>query len=369
MAKRGKGLSFSELKVGILVLAGIAIFIFMVLSATGGITLRKPFVLKTRFAEVDGLIPGNEVRIAGVRAGNVDTVTFGALPRTPEDRDTVEVTMSLDSDIAQKWIRDDSKATLGNIGLLGDKVVEISPGTRQGKPLQSGAYIESTPGTNIRKIISGVDPMIADLTQTAEEIKTMVAKVNQGQGTLGQLVNNPKVYQDLDATVLEARNLIKDVREGEGSLGQLINDPALYRSFKDVTTRLENVVKQIDQGQGTVARLIKDPELYKKIDDTMTMVRQTATRLDEISGRINRGEGTLGKFINDPALHEETKETMANLKDITERLDKGEGTAGALLHDRALYDNLNTLSSELVRLLYDFRQDPKKFLRIKVSIF
>jgi phospholipid/cholesterol/gamma-HCH transport system substrate-binding protein len=315
------------------------------------------------------LIPGNEVRIAGVRAGNVASVTVGALPQTPEDQKTVEVVMDLDPDIARQWIRNDSRATLGNIGLLGDKVVEISPGTTQGKPVRSGERIDSTPGTNIRKIISGVDPMIADLTETAHQIKTLAAKVNEGKGTIGQLVNNPKVYQDLDKTVLEAQALISDIRQGQGTIGRLINDPSLYRRLDDVAVRLEKMIRQIDEGQGTVTRLIKEPELYNKIDETMTMIRQTASRLETLSGRIERGEGTLGKFINDPTLHEETKETMANLKNITERLEKGQGTAGALLHDRALYDNLNTLSSEMVRLIYDFRQNPRKFMTIKFEIF
>jgi phospholipid/cholesterol/gamma-HCH transport system substrate-binding protein len=368
MAKKGKKLAFSDLKVGLLVLAGIAIFIFMIMSATGGNPFGQKFVLTTHFAEVDGLLEGNEVRIAGVRAGNVKTVEFG-VPKSKNDVNTVKVVMELDPAIAQQLIRSDSTATLGSIGLLGDKVVDITPGTTAGTRLRSGAAVDSTPGTNIREVISGVHPLISNLTDTANQIKTMVENVNKGEGTIGQLVKNPKVYRDLDATVLEAQQLINDIREGGGTLGQLVKNPEVYDQIKDVATRLERLMRQIDEGEGTVARLIKDPDLFKKIDATMTSVRTTADRLDEISRRIEKGEGTLGRFINDPALHEKTKDTMTNLESITERLDKGQGTAGALLHDRQLYDNLNSLSSEMVRLIYDFRQDPKKYLRIKVSVF
>jgi len=359
------------LKVGILVLASIIIFIFMVLSATGGIgrLFTQPFTAKARFGEVDGLIPGAEVRVAGKRVGNVEAVTLAVIPERPEDPRTVEVTMSIDPEIARQWIRSDSVAALGSIGLLGDKVVDISPGTQKGQPIPSGSYIQSSPGTNIRKIISGVDPLISDLSDSAEQIKTLVSKVNEGQGTLGLLLNNPKIYEDLDRVIVEARQLVNQAREGEGTIGRLVTDPSLYKDLKDTTTRLERVIKQIDEGQGTVARLIKEPELYKRIDATVARLQQTSERLDVIAARIERGEGTIGKLINDPTLHEDTKKTMANMEHITERLDQGQGTAGALLHDRELYDNLNNLSSQLVRLVYDFRQDPKKFLRVKVSIF
>ncbi|MBI3950871.1 MAG: MCE family protein [Acidobacteria bacterium] len=368
---RGKHLGFSELKVGILVLASVAILIFLVMSATGGVSklLTEPYIAKTRFAEVDGLLPGADVRLAGKRVGNVEAVNLASVPKSPEDLNTVEVVMSIDPDVARQWIRTDSRASLGSIGLLGDKVVDISPGTQNGQPLPSGSYIESMPGTNIRKIISGVDPLISDLTESAEQIKSMVTKINEGQGTLGRLIHNPRVYEDLDRAVLEATQLVKEVREGQGTMGRLINDPTLYEDLRTTTQRLQNVVRQIDEGQGTVARLIKDPELYTRIDATVARLQQTADQLQVISARIERGEGTIGRLINDPALHEETKQTMSNIRSITARLDQGQGTAGALLNDRQLYDNLNQASSQLVRLIYDFRQDPQKYLRVKVSIF
>lgn len=371
MSSRGKRLAWSELKVGLLVLASLAILVFIIMSATGGIgdLFRQRFIAKTTFAEVDGLLPGAEVRLAGKRVGNVKAVNLAEVPKRAEDRNTVEVVMEIDPDIARRLIRSDSSATLGSIGLLGDKVVEIRPGTESGQPLPSGSYIQSTPGTDIRKIISGVDPIISDLTATAEQIKQLVTNINEGKGTLGQLINNPRAYEHLDNTLLEATRLLKDIREGQGTVGRLINDPALYDDLRNTTRRLENFVRQIDEGQGTVTRLIKEPQLYTKLDATLTELKQTSERLNMIAARIERGEGTIGRLIHDSALHDETKKTITNIQHITARLDQGQGTAGALLHDKALYDNLNELSSQLVRLIYDFRQDPQKYLRLKISIF
>ncbi len=366
-----KKVTLADLKVGILVLASLVFLILMILTASGGITLfEEEFIVKARVAEVDGLIPGNEVRLAGYRIGNVKEVRFAPeLPSRPEDPNTVEIVMRVDPKIARERIRSDSVVTLGSIGLLGDKVVEITPGTKNGAPIQSGAYLRSTPGTNIRKIISGVDPLIADLTDTAEQIKRLVARVNEGEGTLGRLIRDPKLYMDIDRTVLEAQELVRQIREGEGTIGKLITDPTLYADLKRTVTRLEQLTRDLREGQGTIARLIREPEFYEKLDRAVTRLDEISARIDTIAARIERGEGTVGRLINDPTVHEEAKATLSNLRNITARIESGEGTFGALVHDRQLYNNLNALSSELVRLIYDFRQNPGRFLRIKVSLF
>ncbi|MGH9831396.1 MAG: MlaD family protein, partial [Blastocatellia bacterium] len=65
----------------------------------------------------------------------------------------------------------------------------------------------------------------------------------------------------------------------------------------------------------------------------------------------------------------DARDTVERLKIIATRLEKGEGTAGLLLRDERLYNNVNNLSAEITRLLYDFRQNPKKYLSVKVTIF
>jgi len=369
MAARKK-VTIADLKVGIVVLVAISLLIFMILTASGEVSVfEREFILKTRVAEVDGLIPGNEVRLSGVRVGSVKAVNFAGLPARPEDPNTIEIVMRVRPEVAREQIRSDSVVTLGSIGLLGDKVVEISAGTTSGTPLQNGDYLQSSPGTNIRKIISGVDPLIADLADSADQIRQMVLRINQGQGTVGRLIRDPKIYEDLDATVVEARELVHRIREGEGTVGKFINDPTLYNDLKRTVTRLEAITREIEEGKGTLAKLLKEPEVYEKLNRTMSRLDEISQRVDTIASRIEKGEGTVGRLVNDPSLHEETKAAVANLKSITDKMDRGEGTFGALLHDRQLYNNLNVLSSELIRLIYDFRQNPGRFLKVRVSIF
>ncbi|MBI4470539.1 MAG: MCE family protein [Acidobacteria bacterium] len=365
-----KKLSLADLRVGLLVLGSLILLFVLILSASGELKpFEKRFIVRTRVSEVDGLSPGNEVRLAGVTVGKVDSVKFGEIPATPGDQNTVEILMSVDPKAARDRIRSDSLATLGSIGLLGDKVVEISPGTKNGTPLESGGLLRSSETGNIRKIISGVDPLIGNLADTLEQLKSVTNKINEGKGTLGQLINNPRVYQDLDSAVLAARDLLERVRAGDGTAGRIINDPGLYEDARKLVQRLESVSKAIEEGPGTLSRLIHEPELYDRLSQASDRLNRVAGRIETVSAKIESGEGTIGKLVNDPRLHDETAVTVTNLKNITGRLDRGEGTAGAILHDRKLYDNLNQATSELVRLLYDFRQNPGRFLKIRVTLF
>jgi phospholipid/cholesterol/gamma-HCH transport system substrate-binding protein len=84
---------------------------------------------------------------------------------------------------------------------------------------------------------------------------------------------------------------------------------------------------------------------------------------------MEKGEGFLGRLSKDDTLYVQFRDSLNKFSGLTERINQGEGTIGRLMVDAALYSNLNNASAELVKLLYDFRQDPKKFLRIKFGLF
>jgi len=85
--------------------------------------------------------------------------------------------------------------------------------------------------------------------------------------------------------------------------------------------------------------------------------------------RVERGEGTIGRLIYDDKLYADARGTIERLNVIMSRLEKGEGTMGMMLKDERLYNNANNLSAEVTKLLYDFRQNPRKYLSVKVTIF
>ena len=149
----------------------------------------------------------------------------------------------------------------------------------------------------------------------------------------------------------------------------MINDPKLYNDLEASIGSIQSTLATVEKGEGTVGKLVHDQEIYDRINKAAARLDTVSERLDKVTAQIESGKGTVGKLIYDDSLHNDFTSAVASLKSISERLDRGEGTAGKLLHDDQLYNNLNALSSESVKLLYDFRQNPKKYLSVKVALF
>ena len=81
------------------------------------------------------------------------------------------------------------------------------------------------------------------------------------------------------------------------------------------------------------------------------------------------GEGTLGKLTKDETIYNEFRDTVNKFSVLVASIQNGEGTAGKFIRDPTLYNSLNQSSSEIQKLLYDFRQNPKKFLTINFKLF
>jgi phospholipid/cholesterol/gamma-HCH transport system substrate-binding protein len=114
---------------------------------------------------------------------------------------------------------------------------------------------------------------------------------------------------------------------------------------------------------------LKDEEAYNKLNEMLAKANTAVEKIDRITGDIEAGKGTVGKLIKDEKLHDDLQASLTSMRNITDRLDKGEGSAGKLLRDEKLYNSINELSTEMVKLLYDFRQSPRKYLSVKVSLF
>src|SRR5205823_2948183 len=133
-----------------------------ILSISGDIPFfRDAIYVRTKLSQVDGLRPGTEVRLAGVKIGQVKEVNLLPVPKDTEVKQTVEVVMKIDPKIdgvpAQQRIRTDSQAILGSVGLLGDKVIDITPGTLAGQEIANNGEIKSAQETSIKQLVTGAN--------------------------------------------------------------------------------------------------------------------------------------------------------------------------------------------------------------------
>jgi phospholipid/cholesterol/gamma-HCH transport system substrate-binding protein len=379
MAQR-KQTSFSELRVGILVLSALAILILVIFAVSGDIQLpgfSRTAAVRTRMASVDGLRKGAEVRLSGKKVGSVKEINFLQIPSSRDSQTNIEIVMEIDGKLdgspAVERIRTDSMAVLKGAGVLGDNVIDITPGTSAGKPIQDGDIIPSEAQKSVGDIINAAQTAVGHLNVIAADIREMTGNMKSGRGSIGKFLNDESFYLNLDSAVRQAESLMQEVKTGKGTMGQLVSDPALYKNMTDTVAQLRSISDQIENqlrtGKGSIGKFLKDDKLYNDASSALSSLNETSSRLENVVAKIERGEGAIGKFINDEKLYADARGAIERFNLIMGRLEKGEGTMGMILKDERLYNNANNLSAEVTKLLYDFRQNPRKYLSVKVTIF
>jgi phospholipid/cholesterol/gamma-HCH transport system substrate-binding protein len=381
MPSSKQSVSLRQLRVGIFVLVTIVILIFLVLNASGDINpFSRKLHLKSRFVDANGLRDGSEVRLAGVKVGKVERVTLlppSDVPNAPRVEALLTIDSTIDGQPASQRIRSDSTAQQGSPSLLGNEMlINITPGTAVGSPVQEGAILPSSSSNTVNDFATSGTDLAQRLSKLSDEISGIVKDVKNGKGTVGRLFNDEALYNNLNATIRETEDVMTAVRSGNGSAGRFINDPALYNNAADITLQLKAIAADLRAGRGTAGKLLTDDELYVRINRTADRLDKAVDQVNGIITDINAGHGTLGKLIKDEQVYNDTRAAIARFNTTAERIDnlvaaaqRGEGTVGKLLNDDTLYTNVNQLSSEGVKLIYDFRQNPKKYLTIKFELF
>ena len=384
MPRSTRKIGLAELRVGLLVLIAIGVLIVLILNASGDL---NPFAsklhLRARFADANGLREGSEVRLAGVRIGRVDRIrlmTASEVGPGPNPQ-KVEVFMSINNKIdgvpATERIRNDSTAQQASPSLLGSEMmVNITPGTALGQPVKENDVLLSSSGNTMSDLATRGTDLAERLSKLSDQLTEVVKDVREGKGTVGRLFNDESLYNNLNATIRDAEDLAQQIKSGRGSAGKLIYDDALYNNANSIAANLKLISDDIRAGRGSAGKFISSDELYNKVNRIADRVNSSMNQIDIIVADVNAGRGTLGRLVKDEAIYNDARSAIARFNTTAERVDsvvasaqRGEGTLGKLITDEALYNNVNNLSSEGVKLLYDFRQNPKKYLTIKFQLF
>jgi phospholipid/cholesterol/gamma-HCH transport system substrate-binding protein len=343
---RTRSIAWAELKLGIVGVVALVLVIVIVLALGGeaGFSWQR-YPLKTRFRDAAGLKEGAIVRLSGKEVGTVKSVEFSGAE--------LDVALEVRQEV-RKLITTDSVATIGSLSLLGEPMIDIRASTT-GSPLPDWGYVRAGTG-------SGLGDLQNKVSASLENVDQMIADLRAGRGTMGKLLTDDAVYQELEQFVASAAAVTRDLNQGKGTLGALAKDPAAYQALKTSLENLQSMTARINSGQGSLGRLLNDESMAKSLTST-------TANLDQITAKLKSGEGTAGRLLTDRELYDRLNSMTKRVDDIVANLNAGQGTAGQLLRDRALYENMNRAATELNALLADIRKDPKKFLRVSVSIF
>jgi phospholipid/cholesterol/gamma-HCH transport system substrate-binding protein len=311
--------SQQTIRVGLFFLLGVALAWITFESLSGGqIFKKKGYTLVAPFANLKGLKTGDDILMAGVKIGSVAQTRLG--------QQRVEAVLSIDPKVQ---IPIDAVASVETSSLLGSQHLAVSFGQattslKEGDEIKTkntvdmneviaqlgslGAKLESV-ADGVSKALGGgeggssmfgkLDQMVTEngpkLSETLSNLQDITNKIKNSEGTIGKLVNDPKLHDELLVSVQEikqaasdartfmndAKTIVADVKSGKGTLGVLLYDQAAADNIKVTTANLRSISDKINNGQGTLGKLISDDGLYKDVQSTLKKADQMIDGLND----------------------------------------------------------------------------------------
>jgi phospholipid/cholesterol/gamma-HCH transport system substrate-binding protein len=194
-----------KIRIGLFTFLGLALLVFAIFFIGNKRNLfSSTFNVYGTFRNVSGLQIGNNVRFAGINVGVVQNISI-------VNDSTARVDLTLNNEV-KKFVKKDAKIAIGSDGLMGDKLIVISPGgVNSTEEVQNGNQLASVNPVDVDKIIAKMTKVIDNAAELTGGLSTIVAKVNSGQGSIGRLLNNDKMAKDLEGTVNQAKTTMANV--------------------------------------------------------------------------------------------------------------------------------------------------------------
>ena len=354
-----KEIQWSQLRVGALVLVAMAVLVVLIIlmsGSTGGLFAPK-ITLRAYFENAAGVKDGAPVTLEGVTIGNVIHVRV-----LPERNPTpVEVTMHVGKEFIG-GLHTDSIASIAQAGVLGDSYVDISSAHAKGPEPANNAELKTGGAPSIQDVIRTSQVSIEEITALVRKVETLVDTLNTRRGTMGELINDPELYKKISGIAANLQTITGAMADGKGSLGKLMTDDTLYNRANSAVDNLDKITTDLNDGKGSAGKFLKDDSLYNNLNAAVSNTNQ-------LVADVNAGHGAIGKLAKDPEFAKKMDDTVTHLDSILKGVDEGKGSLGQFVQNRSFYDHADQTMEEAKQLVKSIREDPKKYLVIKLKVF
>ncbi|MBW2630829.1 MAG: MCE family protein [Deltaproteobacteria bacterium] len=287
----------AEAKVGLFVLVALIVLGYMSFRVGEyGFGLKKGYLVNVVFDSATGLEKDASVQIAGVEVGRVEKISL----RNGKALVTLRMLPSVK-------LEKDVEARIKSYGILGDKYVDIVPGTEGEAYIVAGGDITRTERqADIDKLLSELGYIAADVLEVTASLKKVVGSV-EGEANLKAIIENTRSITE---------NLNRVVTQNDEKLNLMIaNLGEASAEMRKAFAALNSVVEKIDGGEGTIGQLVKNRDVFDNLDQTLASIR-------DITDKINEGEGTIGKLINDEDTVDNLNASMKSLEKSMDGIDR-----------------------------------------------
>jgi|SRR5581483_5017840 len=302
-------------RVGLFFLLGLALIWVTFETLSGGKVFKdKGYEIIAGFVTLKSLKPGDEVRMAGVKIGEVHKTQLAGR--------RAEAILRIDTGVK---IKSDAVASIAMQGLIGTNSISIDLGSNTAPDLQAGAEIHTVESADLNTVMT----QIGDLGKKLEGALGNLGTALTGDG------KSPGIVQKLDSLVTENRE-----------------------KFDSTMTNLQQITDKVNKGEGTLGRMINDPKLH---DDLVAAVGEIKASADEaknflanaqaIVDQVKAGQGAVGALVFDQKAGDDVKASIANLRAVSDKLASGQGTLGKLINDDSMLRDAQSIMKKADRAL------------------
>lgn len=195
-----------KVRLGIFIAGGLALFVLAIFIIGRQKNLFNPvFRLTTTFYNVSGLQVGNNIRFSGINVGTVDNISI-------INDSTVRVDMLIRKEVNQ-FIKSDCEVAIGSEGLIGDRLLIITQGSSDAPLAKNGEQLESSEPSETDAIMASLQVTAGNAEIITEQLAEIMIKINNGNGTLGRLIQDSSIAENINQTIVNLKKSSKGLDE------------------------------------------------------------------------------------------------------------------------------------------------------------
>ena len=335
---------WARIRSAILAASALSVLAVLVYLLSGGTWLKAKTFLSTYLPDSTGVTLDSPVLLNGVHIGKVDGLR---LTKSKDPNRVIELRLKIEEEFI-RHIPEDSLTGVDSETMLGDKYINITMG-RSPRPVRPHGELRYRPPSSLVKSI--------DLEQFETQLRAIdhiIADIQAGKGPLGEFVAGDQLYRSVLDGVSHIDTSLRASISTQTRLGQFLYSAEGYEELRAPARQLDDRLAQLQ-----ASPYLRNTSQYDQIRDQIAQVRRTLADL-------NAGKGAGGQLLVSDAAYIEWNRRLAAWIESVDALNYGEGATGHLLVNSEAYESLNGMLRDLATTMKEFREDPQKFLRLKI---
>jgi len=316
-----------------LVILGVVLWLL-----TGGEIFKEHTHIYLFVPDATGIDKGSPVRVNGIPIGTVDSVVLSG---SHEAIRVVRLTLRVNRD-SLPMMPTGSYAELGIDDPAGDKFIDIT--SRGRGALTPNSEIPYRGPSDVFKTID-----FAQFQSNLHDMDVILTDIENGRGLVGQFVQGTQMYEDVRSRLGDLERGIRTAVTSTSSLGQEIYSDRLYRRIQAPLLAFDQSLARLQSGQGAAGQLLRDSAQYEQADATIRSLRDSIAAIRQ------------SPLLQTDTLYNDLNKMVTSLTASVDGIN-----AGPLFAAPQAYESWTGTMKNLEETVKDFRENPKKYLRLKV---